>query len=291
MKRIHERLDATMVLAKKVRRFEKRFDIQGVGALSKTVLEQDQRSLFFVWMQKRGTLALYRPIDYFLGFPLHTLEQEFSLWWVGPLSHNTMSSYSRREDIYSGIDSVITKDFVKASIAKQVSWIFHEDIHALFDDFPWELDESMTTALGELFAMTFFENNSHLKGARRALFELRKMIAHGCIISQELLGFTREVSHFFRTLPRGRMPGKRHYRVIQRMLKRYPVYASSFGEWENTEFEARVSHDLAYYGFYDRIVGLYEKKKDLNWLLKRLRRAPREIRKFEKYLMSLKHSR
>lgn len=286
MKKRSKQLGAAVVLAKQVRRFEKKFRIRGTGALLKTSNEQQAKPILYVWSQKRGTFAFVSPIDLFMGFVFTDVGDEVSLEKES-FSPGILSTYSRQSSVYAGSDSVITESFARQSLVQQVDDILHEDIHGEFSNFPWEIDESLTTVLADLFAEEFLSTHCGFKKIPGALQEMRNKIRHHRILSKELLVFANKVLVFFkRVLRDGEVPRPSHYARIEKMLKGYPTYAKYFGEFNQDSFEAQVSHDLAYFRFYDRVVALHEKKADLLWLLCFLKRAPKNIVRFEQYLSS-----
>ncbi len=79
---------------------------------------------------------------------------------------------------------------------------------------------------------------------------------------------------------------------IVSLISSYPVYHRHFErqirrQHPETAIEAKLSHDLAYYRYFDRIVALYERIGDLKALIDDLRKAPREPEAVAAYLQSL----
>ena len=83
---------------------------------------------------------------------------------------------------------------------------------------------------------------------------------------------------------------------ILNLIPRYPVYHHKFeqqieGQHPATVLEAKLSHDLAYYRYFDQIIALAETVADLKKLIDDLKKLPNDTRQngLEAYLAHLKH--
>jgi hypothetical protein len=79
------------------------------------------------------------------------------------------------------------------------------------------------------------------------------------------------------------------------LLPSYPVYNRQFqrqiaGQHPPTVLEAKLSHDLAYYRYFDQIAALSEKVGDLGTLIADLKKLPRDTSQdgLQAYLQRLK---
>ena len=78
------------------------------------------------------------------------------------------------------------------------------------------------------------------------------------------------------------------------LLDEFPRYQKQFerqirGQHRATVLEAKLSHDLAYYRYFDAIVGLAEKAPSLQRLIEDLKKMPRDATPAlaEKFLQDL----
>jgi predicted SprT family Zn-dependent metalloprotease len=81
--------------------------------------------------------------------------------------------------------------------------------------------------------------------------------------------------------------------ILQQMTH-YPIYRRRFerqiqGQHPPTVLEAKLSHDLAYYRYFDRIAALAEQALDLKTLIEDLKRLPADatLDRTGKYLSEL----
>ena len=67
----------------------------------------------------------------------------------------------------------------------------------------------------------------------------------------------------------------------RRLLESHPLYNRYYqyqvkDQDADLVLEAKLSHDLAYYRYFDRVVSLYERLKDLKLLVQELKKIPPE---------------
>jgi hypothetical protein len=165
-----------------------------------------------------------------------------------------------------------------------VTVVIHEDLHGDGNfDLPWEIEESLITPLGSIAAVEFFKRRSdaaNLETAQARLDEEKQL-------SRELSDLVAAALRIFSSEAVETAKEK-----IVSMIPSYPVYHRHFqrqtwGQHPETAIEAKLSHDLAYYRYFDRIVALYERTGDLKALVEDLRKAPKEAEALAAYLQSL----
>jgi hypothetical protein len=262
-------LQETLLLVQEVKHYEKTLGIEPAETLTHSSQEKPVTSMLWIWLQRLGTIAVDRPIDARITVKFSVPKERVPLDQV--YQSVGYSHYVRQGNQFGDEDSVITLDFAKETTATKVKVIIHEDLHdAKNFDLQWEIEESVITPLGMLAALEFLQQKSNLADAndmKRAIDEERQ-------VSRELLDLVREAEKIFQTVP---LPEARE-RVMQ-LLDSHPVYSRYYQYQVKDQdaglvLEAKLSHDLAYYRYFDRVVSLYERMKDLKLLVEELKKIP-----------------
>ena len=267
----HTLLQETLLLVEQVKQYEKTLGIEPAEALTRSSQQKPVTSMLWIWLQRLGTIAVDRPIDARIGVKFSVPKEQVPLDRV--YQAVGYSHYVRQGNQFGDEDSVITVDFAKETIATQVKIIIHEDLHdAKNFDLQWEIEESVITPLGMLAALEFLQQTSNFKGVsdmKRAIEEERQ-------VSRELNDLIREAEATFQDLPLGEAREK-----VRRLLNSHPLYNRYYqyqikDQDADLVLEAKLSHDLAYYRYFDRVVALYERIKDLKLLVQELKKIPPE---------------
>jgi hypothetical protein len=265
-----------------IKAFERDLGIQPTQALARTSEQKAPSSMLWLWLQRAGTLALRAPIDIRLALGFARIKEEVPLEQV--YKAEGYSVYYRQGNEFADAGSVTTKSFAREGAARRVAVVIHEDLHGDANfDLPWEIEESLITPLGSIAVVEFFKRRSdsvNLETAQARLDEEKQL-------SRELGNLVAAAEKIFSSEPVE--IGKQK---IIAMIPSYPVYHRHFqrqtrGQHPETVIEAKLSHDLAYYRYFDRIVALYERTGDLKALIGDLRRAPKEAEALLAYLQSL----
>jgi len=268
-----------------IKAFERDLGIEPTQALAQTSQQRTPTSMLWFWLQRAGTLALRTPIDVRLTLGFAKPKEEVALDQVYRV--DGYSVYYRQGNEFADPRSVTTEGFARASAVRQVSVVIHEDLHGDANfDLPWEIEESLVTPLGAIAAVEFFKRKSdsaNLESARERLYEERQL-------SRDLAQLAAEAEAIFsnQSVENARVK-------IVAMIPAYPVYHRYFqrqihGQQPETALEAKLSHDLAYYRYFDQIVALYETTGDLKARVRDLRKAPRDDLALASYLRSLETS-
>lgn len=265
-----------------IKAFERDLGIEPTQALARTSEQKAPTSMLWLWLQRAGTLALRAPIDIRLALGFARIKEEVPLEQV--YKAEGYSVYYRQGNEFADAGSVTTKSFAREGAARRVAVVIHEDLHGDANfDLPWEIEESLITPLGSIAAVEFFKRRSdsvNLETAQARLDEEKQL-------SRELGNVVAAAETIFSSEPVE--IGKQK---IIAMIPSYPVYHRHFqrqtrGQHPETVIEAKLSHDLAYYRYFDRIVALYERTGDLKALIGDLRRAPKDADAVAAYLQSL----
>jgi hypothetical protein len=169
---------------------------------------------------------------------------------------------------------VATIDFARDSLASQVKVVLHEDLHdARNFDLPWDVEESVVTPLAMLAALEFFEHKQD-RASKQALLA-RMEQERG--LSKELNRIVTEAERRFQELPLAEAR-----KQVRESIPSYPTYARWYqhqvrGQDPEVVLEAKISHDLAYYRYYERIVALYESRKDVRGLIADLKQINKSV--------------
>jgi hypothetical protein len=265
-------LEETLLLVREVKEFGKTLGIEPTKALDHSTLEKPGHSMLWLWLQKRGTLALRRPIDIRLWLRFSTTKEQIPLDYLYNISD--YSAYFRQGNQFGDSRSAATLDFARESLPNKVKVVLHEDLHdARNFDLPWDIEESIITPLAMLAALEFFEHKKD-QGSKEAL--LARM-GEERTLSKELNTIVSDAERRFRELPLAEAR-----KQVGEFIPSYPTYARWYqhqvrGQDPDGVLEAKISHDLAYYRHYDRILGLYEKRKDARELIAHLRKISRSV--------------
>jgi len=280
-----ELLEDASATIQEIKAFERDLGIEPTQALAQTSEQKTPTSMLWFWLQRTGTLALRTPIDVRLTLGFAKSKEEVALDQVYRV--DGYSVYYRQGNEFADPRSVTTKGFARAGAVRQVSVVIHEDLHGDANfDLPWEIEESLITPLGSLAAVEFFKrksNSANLESAQERLAEERRL-------SREL----GELAAAAETIFSNQSVESAKEKIVA-MIPSYPVYHRYFlrqiqGQDPETAVEAKLSHDLAYYRYFDQIVALYETTGDLKALLRDLRKAPRDAETLAAYLRSLEKS-
>ena len=252
-----------------VKAFGKTIGIEPTPALSRTTEEGPALSMLWLWLQRAGTLALRAPVDIRLAIGFRTETERLRIEQVYRV--DGYSVYYRQGNEFADSRSVATIGFAAEPVIRRVMVVLHEDLHGDANfSLPWEMEEAIVTPLGSLAALAYFrqkDDEPSWKNALAAVAEERKL-------SRELNALTAEAELIFATLP----VDDAKQQILAEM-SRYPTYRRQFerqiqGQHPPTVLEAKLSHDLAYYRFFDRIAELSELAPDLKTLIDDLKKLP-----------------
>jgi hypothetical protein len=279
------RLEANARLVEEVKAFGETLGIEPTEALSRTAQERPTLSMLWLWMQRVGTLALSVPVDIRMAIGFSTAKEDLELEQVYRV--DGYSVYYRQGNEFADSRSVATAGFAGEGIVRRVKVILHEDLHGDKNfDLPWEVEESIVTPLGSLAAVEFFRrkgDQQYLKQALTSLEEERQS-------ARELNALAAEAERLFRTATIEEAKTQ-----ILNLIPSYPVYHRQFqrqiaGQHPPTVLEAKLSHDLAYYRYFDQIAALSEKVADLGTLIDDFKKLPHDTSQdgMQAYLEQLK---
>jgi hypothetical protein len=252
-----------------VKAFGKTIGIEPTPALSRTTEEGPALSMLWLWLQRAGTLALRAPLDIRLAIGFRTEKERLRIEQVYRV--DGYSVYYRQGNEFADSRSVATIGFAAEPVIRRVMVVLHEDLHGDANfSLPWEMEEAIVTPLGSLAALAYFrqkDDEPSWKNALAAVAEERKL-------SRELNALTAEAELIFAMLP----VDDAKQQILAEM-SRYPTYRRQFerqiqGQHPPTVLEAKLSHDLAYYRFFDRIAELSELAPDLKTLIDDLKKLP-----------------
>ena len=262
-------LRQTAGLVDDVKAFGKTLGIEPTAALSRTSREGPALSMLWLWMQRAGTLALHKPIDVRTAIGFSAEKERLKVEQVYRV--DGYSVYYRQGNEFADSRSVATIGFAAQPIVRRVMVVLHEDLHGDVNfALPWEVEEAIVTPLGSLSAAAYFRqkgDEANWQNAVESLSVERKL-------SRELNALATEAEPIFASLP----AEDAKQRVLE-LLSRYPTYRRQFerqiqGQHAPTVLEAKLSHDLAYYRFFDRIAALAELAPNLKLLIDDLKTLP-----------------
>ncbi|HEX9265396.1 MAG TPA: hypothetical protein VF977_13595, partial [Candidatus Binatia bacterium] len=265
------RLRQTANLVDDVKAFGITLGIEPTAALGRTTEESPALSMLWLWMQRAGTLALHKPIDIRTAIGFSAEKERLKVEQVYRV--DGYSVYYRQGNEFADSRSVATIGFAAQPIVRRVMVVLHEDLHGDANfALPWEIEEAIVTPLGSLAAVAYFRqkgDDPNWQNAVESLSEERKL-------SRELNALASEAEKLFASLPIDDAKQK----VLQQ-LSRYPTYRRQFerqiqGQHPPTVLEAKLSHDLAYYRFFDQIAALAELAPNLKLLIDDLKTLPPE---------------
>ena len=266
------RLRETATLVEEVKQFGKTLGIEPTAALNQTVRNASPLSMLWVWMQRAGTLALHAPVDVRMAIGFFTIKEQLKLEQIYRV--DGYSVYYRQGNEFADSRAVATVSFAEEGIVRRVKVILHEDLHGDQNfDLPWDIEESIVTPLGSLAAVEFFKRKGDIDNWNRAVTSV-----------EEEREFSRElnelVSKAERLLKNG--PVDQAKKKVLALIPSYPTYARQFrrqvgGQNPATVLEAKLSHDLAYYRYFDAIAGLSEMVPALKILIEDFKTLPSDV--------------
>jgi hypothetical protein len=262
-------LEENARLIEEVKAFGKTLGIEPTEALRRTAREQPALSMLWLWMQRNGTLALDGPIDVrmAIGFAAHKenlkLEQVYQV--------DRYSVYYRQGNEFADSRSVATVGFAEEGLLRRVQVVLHEDLHG-DENFAlsWEIEEAIVTPLGSLAAVEFFRRKGDQQSLKQALASLEEDRQ----LARELNGVVARAEKIFKV----EAVEEAKTRILNLMAS-YPAYHRKFqrqteDQHPPTVLEAKLSHDLAYYRYFDQIVALAEKAGNLKLLIEDFKKLP-----------------
>lgn len=184
------------------------------------------------------------------------------------------SVYYRQGNEFADARSVATAGFAEESIVRRVKVILHEDLHGDVNfALPWEVEEAIVTPLGILAAVEYFR----WKGDEKNLHDALASLAEGRRLSRELNAVTARAEKIFAAEP-AIFAAKQK---VLALLAEFPEYQKQFehqvrDQHAPTAVEAKLSHDLAYYRYFETIAMLSERAPSLKVLIEDLKGLPRE---------------
>lgn len=279
-----QRLRETASLIEEVKAFGKTLGIEPTDALSRTSAGDRALSMLWFWLQKAGTLAVSVSIDIRMAVGFDAAKEQLPLEQVYRV--DGYSVYYRQGNEYADSRSAATPSFAAQGIVRRVNVILHEDLHGDANfDLPWDIEEGVVTPLGSLAAVEYFMRKDDVENLQRA----QAAVNEGRQISRELRELVREAEKIFREVSIDAAKEK-----ILGLLSGYPAYQSMFrrqiaGQHPPTVLEAKLSHDLAYFRYFDAIATLAEKPVALKALIAELKKLPRDSTPdvADKFLQSL----
>ncbi len=274
-------LKRTIGLAAEVKEFGTTLGIEPTQALTQFSATQAPLSMLWFWMQRVGTLALRAPIDIRMAVGFSAAREQLKLEQVYRV--DGYSVYYRQGNEFADPRSAATVSFAEEGLLRRVKVILHEDLHGDKNfDLPWEIEESIVTPLGSLAAVEFFKQKGDKANTELALAS----IAEERLVARELNRLAAEAEKFFKT-----EPAEQAKKSIVARLSAYPNYHRQFqrqveGQNSGTVLEAKLSHDLAYFRFFDAIAALAEKVPNLRTLIEELQRLPADasVDRLEKHI-------
>ncbi len=265
-------LQATVALVSDVKVFEATLGIEPTETLTYSSGEQPSLSMLWLWLQRAGTLALRGPIDIRMAIGFYADKERIPLERVYKIEG--YSVYYRQGNEFADQRAVTTVGFAEEDIVRRVKVIIHEDLHGNRNfNLPWETEESIITPLGSLAAVEFFRRSGDAENLRRARAALDEERA----LSRELLSLAGRAEQIFAAEAVEEAKKK-----ILSTFSDYPHYQRIFqrqtrGQNSATVLEAKLSHDLAYYRYFDVIARFSERAGNLKEVIAELKSFPRAL--------------
>jgi len=266
-----EGLRETADLIQEVKAFGRTLGIEPTDALIRTTGEGRALSMLWLWLQRAGTLARNRAVDIRMAVGISSITERTKIEQVYRVEG--YSVYYRQGNEFADPRSAVTPSFAAEGIVRRVNVILHEDLHGDVNfDLPWDIEEGVVTPLGSLAAVQYFKHHGDAENLKRAQMALKE----GRQISRELLKLAKEAETIFKDTPAEDAKEK-----VLALLSMYPAYQSMFqrqvaGQHPATALEAKLSHDLAYFRYFEAIVTLAEKPLALDVLIAELKKLPRD---------------
>jgi len=265
------RLRQTAGLIEEVKAFGKTLGIEPTDALRRTFQGGVSLSMLWLWMQREGTLALHGPVDIRLAVGLNVEKEASKVEQIYRV--DGYSVYYRQGSEFADARSVATVGFAEEALVRRAKVILHEDLHGDVNfALPWEIEEAIVTPLGSLAVIEYLRHKGDEKNLQNALVSL----AEERKVSGELLALVDDAQRIFAA---AKVDDAKQQ--ILNTLANYPAYQRQFerqtrDQHSGTVLEAKLSHDLAYYRYFDAIAGLAEKAPDLRTLIEDLKKLPKE---------------
>lgn len=263
-----EGLRETAGLIQEVKAFGRTLGIQPTNALNHTAGEKEALSMLWLWLQKAGTLALDKAVDIRLAVGLSSIKERTKIEQVYRVEG--YSVYYRQGNEFADPRSAVTPSFAAEGMARRVQVILHEDLHGDTNfALPWDIEESFVTPLAALATLEYFK----YKGDAENLKQAQSAVNEGRQISRELLMLVTDAETIFQNAPVDDAKQK-----VLAVMAEYPAYQSMFhrqiaGQHAATVLEAKLSHDLAYFRYFDRIASLAERPVALDVLMAELKKV------------------
>lgn len=263
-------LKETVLLSQKVKEFEKTLGIEPSEALSQSTLEKAASSLTWIWIQETGATALSKPFQAVIYIKFSVPKEQVPIDWITIGSGASLSYYFRQENIFSHPAAVITIDFAKMPLSQKVDIIIHEDLH--LNDFAGAGQDALVTPLADIAAVKYFETAKDASSIREVII----LIAHRKAISKELIEFAKESEKIFSDQ---NLSDDEKRQKAWDLISSYPEYAAMFkyqtqDQSAQDALEAKVSHDLGYYGCYDWVLRHYEETGNFKALFEEIKKMP-----------------
>jgi hypothetical protein len=263
------RLDQTAALIEEVKAFGKTLGIEPTEALSRTERQGPALAMVWLWMQREGTIAVNAPVDIRLAIGYSVESERLKIEQVYRV--NGYSVYYRQGNEFADSRSLATASFAAEPIVRRVKVTLHEDLHGDGNfALGWEIEEGIVTPLGSLAAVEYFRR----KGDEKSLQDAVASVNEERQAARELNAFVAQALTLFRQEP---MDGAKE--KILANLANFPLYQKQFerqirGQHAATALEAKLSHDLAYYRYFDNIASLAEIAPNLQTLIGDLKNIP-----------------
>lgn len=263
------RLRETANLIDEVKSFGRTLNIEPTEALARTAGSGPALSMLWLWMQRVGTIALHVPLDVRMAIGFYNDRERLQLEQVYQV--DGYSVYYRQGNEFADSRSVATVGFAAEPIVRRVMVVLHEDLHGDGNFMlPWEIEEAIVTPLGSLAAVEFFRH----KGDAAMLENALQSVAEERQLSRELNELAQIADRLFKSAS----PEEANTAIFALMPK-FPTYEGQFRRQTRrqhapTTLEAKLSHDLAYYRYFDRIAALSEMAPDLPTLIQDLKGVP-----------------
>jgi len=263
------RLRETANLINEVKTFGRTLGIEPTEALARTAGSGPALSMLWLWMQRVGTIALQGPVDVRMAIGFYNERERLKLEQVYRV--DGYSVYYRRGNEFADARSVATVGFAAEPMVRRVMVVLHEDLHGDVNfRLPWEIEEAIVTPLGALAAVEFFRQRGDaatLEGALKSLAEERQL-------ARELNELAQIAARLFKSASADEATT-----AIFALMPTFPAYERQFrrqtrGQHAPTALEAKLSHDLAYYRYFDRVAALSETAPDLTTLIRDLKGVP-----------------
>ena len=264
-------LRQTADLIEEVKAFGKTVGIEPTEALRRTSRGGASLSMLWLWMQREGTLAFSAPVDIRLAIGLNVEKEASKIEQVYRV--DGYSVYYRQGSEFADPRSVATAGFAEEALVRRAKVILHEDLHGDVNfSLPWEIEEAIVTPLGSLAVIEYLRHKGDEKNLQNALVSL----AEERQLSRELLALVEEAQRIFAT---EKVDDAK--RQILNKLPNYPTYQRQFerqtrDQHSATVLEAKLSHDLAYFRYFDAIAALAEQAPDLRMLIEDLKKLPQD---------------